>query len=339
MFKKLILLLGVLPLIVPIASRAETDPGVSLGKRAETLLMAHRFAELDAVADKLRASDARFPGGHSQLSYIYTNLGAFAGDGCGCADDISTVRFADKKKAIETWLAQRPQSMAGQIAMTQFLYNNAWVARGHGYVSETTKGQWLGYRLYLSKARAVLARLDPKRDPYIYLMSMQIAVGEPDARAHLDALFKAGVHSFPKYFTYYADRADDLQEKWFGEPGELAAFTRSLLKSPGGDDGLIAYSYVAGRFVRNNIDTPGLIYRDTGLDWPLVKKAYAARERRSGLGASEWNTLLFLALIANDPASGAAVVKHIGPNWSKSIWHDASGYAATVKWSQFTRAY
>jgi hypothetical protein len=319
--------------LAPMAARAEDDPLVALIKSTEPLLLSHRFDALEAMADGFRRTDARFPGGHSRLYHFYRDLGSFAGGGCDCSDDGTAVSFARKQEAIDAWLADRPQSLTAQIVNAQLLINYAWVARTRSYGSTITDAQWALYRARLREAGAWLYKLNPKDDPNIYSEQMLIAQAEPDARPRLDALYMEAVRTFPRFFHYYADRADRLQWKWYGRPGELAALTRSLAVVPGGDDGEIAYAFVAGRLAGQNLYASRTVYRDAGLTWAGIQQAYAVRERRYGLNSADWNTLLFFAWLSNDPRKGAEFVKHIGNNWIRAYWWSERGYAATVKWT------
>jgi hypothetical protein len=134
--------------------------------------------------------------------------------------------------------------------------------------------------------------------------------------------------TIPDFFHFYADRANMLQEKWFGRPGELARYTQSLLSSPGREDGQIAYTYVAGRlsaqYTRENI------FEKTGLIWPLLDDAYLTRDRLYGLRSTDLNIWLNYAIAANDIAVAAELVARIGGDWDRSVWGSKDAFDAAV---------
>ena len=74
---------------------------------------------------------------------------------------------------------------------------------------------------------------------------MEIARRELHPRPVLDQLYASAIKAYPTYFHYYSQRVNLLQERWYGQPGELQTYSASLMQSPGGDAGLVAYSYVA----------------------------------------------------------------------------------------------
>jgi hypothetical protein len=166
---------------------------------------------------------------------------------------------------------------------------------------------------------------------------MTLAAGDSDPRPHLDALFAAATRAFPKHFEYYTDRAGDLMTIWYGQPGELAQFSQSLLQNPGGDDGEIAYAFIAEMYT----EIPGGPYGEPALSWPEIRKAYAVRERHFGPTIDDWNALLACAMLAGDSQGAADIVRHIETHWNKTYrqhfqryWEmavDAKRFAAVTR--------
>jgi hypothetical protein len=113
-------------------------------------------------------------------------------------------------------------------------------------------------------------------------------------------------------------RANYLQPKWLGAPGELAEYVRGLLQVPGGDDRKIAQSYAADVLGRN-IRRSELV-ETTGLSWPAVREGYLLREARRGLRSRAWNALLNVAAAAGDRATAQRALSAIGEDWSPLVW-------------------
>ena len=135
----------------------------------------------------------------------------------------------------------------------------------------------------------------------------------------MDAVDDAATKSFPRYFHFYADRAELLQQ-WLGDAGELENYTQSLLDNPAGEDGQIAYTYAASRlsFQYSRED----IFAKTGLVWSQVKNAYATRQKLYGLNNHDWNVFLELAVSGNDKPAAIEALSHIGNDWDKAVWRD-----------------
>ena len=260
-----------------LSARAEPDVIQAFYRKVEPILMAKRFAELDSMADAFRKSDARFPGGDQKLFHFYFGLGSIEGQACGCGGYESTISFEQKQTLVKQWLAKKPHSITAHIVMARMLTNYAWRARGHGYSNTVTADQEQSYQDRLAQAGEYMKELNPKDDPQIYGIHTTLARASNNARPTLDAIYAGVTKQYPRWFFSYANRTDILQQKWFGQPGELALYTQSLLLSPGGDDGKIAYSYAADRLIGQYDSNE--IFMGTGLTWPSVKDAYALREK------------------------------------------------------------
>ena len=159
---------------------------------------------------------------------------------------------------------------------------------------------------------------------------MDLARGMSSSREKLDALYKAAVQSYPAYFHYYSQRANILQERWFGRKGELGEYVQSVLRVPGGEDGQIAYSYIAFNLMQ--IYWSNELYPKTGLSWSQAKAAYTIREKRYGLRNKDWNALCKLAIAGLDLQAAKGALQHIGGNWDSQVWKEKQDFDAAVAW-------
>jgi len=310
--------------------RAEPDVIQEFYGKVEPMLMAKRFVELDAMADDFRKSDARFPGGDQKLRHFYYGLGSIEGQTCGCGGYESSISFEQKGPLVRQWLAKKPQSIAAHIVMARMLTNYAWRARGHGYSNTVTEDQERNYEDRLAQAAAIIKGLNLKDDPQIYGIYTTIARASSNPRPKLDSIYAEVTKQYPRWFISYSNRADILQEKWFGQPGELAIYTQSLLSIPGGETGKIAYSYVADRLVGQYRWQE--LYTVTGLTWSSVKEAYAIREKKYGMNNNNWNILLSLAVAGGDMPAAKMAIQHIGDDWDSEVWKEKKYFDQTVAW-------
>jgi Domain of unknown function (DUF4034) len=250
----------------------------------------------------------------------------------------SRTAFEQKREQLEQWVQQRPGSVAAAIALANFWSNAGWSTRGDGYADAVGIWQWWELAADLRKAAASLNGIDASADPHSYFVRMEIARGGPNSRrggsntrATLDALYAEAVRRFPNYYHFYSERSFLLQERWFGRAGELRTFSASLLQFPGGDAGLVAYSYVTYNLMRYYA-RPTLL-QTTGLSWQTVKRAYATRERLYGLRNRDWNTLLNLSLAAIDRDSASIALYKIGTHWDPVVWKDRKYFDDAVAWT------
>jgi len=307
------------------AMPADDDAGVFC-RQVEAALSRGDFDSLEGTAQRLRNPDARFVGGNSQLYHFYTALGAYAGK--EQFDYTSAIPLDAKRQLLERWRQAKPDSIAARIALAEMWYFAAWRARGGGYADRVQKDQWAVFRAELDRSGQLLEEVDPAADPHALWLLMEIAKGKPNARPIIDRLYAQAIGLYPGYYHYYPQHAEALQERWYGSQQDLATYVRAILRSPGGDDGEVAYSYLAFRLIPLNEERP---FEATGLSWPLVKTAYATRQRRYGLRNKDWNALFKFAVFADD-RSAALDAKQQVRSWDPHIWGNRAAFEEAVRW-------
>jgi TPR repeat protein len=274
----------------------------------DTLLVTSQFEELDKLADELRKTDARFTGGEPKLASFYTIVGAIAPRNAAPNVDLDR-SFETRRALLQSWLDVRPKSDAAHIAMAELWITYAWHGRGHAYVPGTEAKQLEAYIQRLQTAQGYLSGLDPKSNPEIYSEMNQLAELSPSPAAVRTMVYDAATHAFPAYFPFYSMRANFLEEKWDGAPGDLAKFTQSLLDAPGNDAGKIAYATIATDYLHEFA-----IYHRfqmLGLSWPVLKDAFKAMEKHFGLSEAGWDAYSTYAALAGDNAAALEGVAHV----------------------------
>jgi hypothetical protein len=299
-----------------------------LGNQVEVHLASHNFDWLDQTAQELRNPDVRLIGGNSQLFQFY---GAVASYEDGIAPgNTREMPFDTKRQMLEQWLSAKPQSLAAHIALAQLWVFYGWNGRGEAYTDKVTAEQWRLLASGMEKASSYCKGVDGRSDPHMYYLRMEISKGTSSPRRVRDELYVSAIKAYPTYFHFYRQRANDLQEKWAGQKGELQAYVASLVRSPGGESGLVAYSYAAYNLMLN-IDRSSL-YDSTGLTWPLVRSAYATRQQRYGLRSRDWNALCNFAVAAQDRSAAKEALVKIGQDWDPAIWKERKYFDSAVAW-------
>lgn len=300
-----------------------------IGDGAERLLREGKYGELDRLAAEYARKDTRLLGGNAALYHFYDALGGFKES--GNRGYPSVIPRYKKDELLSRWLEKNPGSVAARVALAEFWTADAWLTRGEKAASEIPEPVWKAFRWRMNQARKFLDQVKTRDDPHYYFMRIDTAQGLGD-KAAIDANFEAGSKRFPNYFHYYSQRANLLQEKWFGDPGELQAYVQSLLAKPGGDNGLVAYSYVTWEMMKYMGGKKAM--QEAGLQWPSIKAGYAAREKRYGLRNRDWNVLCAMAVTAGDRPAASVALAQIGQEWTGAAWGTQQEFNKWVEWIQ-----
>jgi hypothetical protein len=281
-------------------------------------LMTGAFDELDTLAKGYRSSHVRLAGGYSALMNLYAVLTRFDDGGCA-SKPAQCYSFDDKRLAMERWLAGRPESLTARIALALLWKQYAWVGRGNDTADKTSDAQWSAFKERMARARELLEPLDFDLDPEIYLIEMGATAASERPKDRLLNLYERATLAYPNIYEFAAPRFYFTLPRWHGEPGEAAAFTQSLLTVPGGEAGLMAYFNVAGETLMTEHHLEA-IFEVSGTQYPLLLKAFAAREAAFGVTKNDMNVLMYYAIAAQDCGTINPLIEKIGDDWNYSIW-------------------
>jgi hypothetical protein len=316
------------------ARAAEPDAdGFDLQRQVISLFDSQRFDELETMALDLRATDVRVRGGNPKIYEFYRAMEPADAQNCLCQPSTGPQQlFESRIRLLDAWLNQKPGSQVAHLAMANLWVRHGWEARGANYASQVAPEQWSQMRERLDQAASHLKGLDPREDPYAFIVLTNLAQLQSWSRSDIDAVYEAGIRSYPTFFPLYSQHANLLQKKWFGKPGELAAYINSVPNSLGGEDGAVAYSYIAFRLMEDS--TQKDFYSQTGLNWSQIKAAYAVREKRYGLRDQDWNALCQMAVWVPDHEGAKIALAHVYGRWDKAVWRTRKYYDDVVAWIQ-----
>lgn len=319
-------------------SEAVDPEPVDFAATIETDLAAGRYDELDAMEMRYRAVDVRFIGGISKITRFYEVLAAFtrppgaANIGpCTCTGSlVVTPSFTEAEARLESWHKARPKSIAAPVALANIWLASALEARGEDFFGKVSAAQWDAVRQRLAQAEYYLIDTDETADPLVYETEMRIGELRWSGRPGLDTLYHRAITRFPRYYPYYAQRAHELQEKWFGASDELPGYLSDLRATGPSDAGDVAYSFAAFRLmVEVRRDE---LFKDTGLDFAAVIKAYQTRERLYGLRDRDWNAIFNLSIEGRDCETAHVALLQLGDRWDPEVWGSRGYFDQTVAW-------
>jgi hypothetical protein len=311
----------------PIPFNRDADP-MAFCRSVQYAVATEQFASLEATAKAARSLQDWFPGGETELHAFYV---AFRAEQCGPENGTESDAAAARIQHLEHWLARKSDPLTASIALAETWEDYAWIGRGRDFANTVSQDQWRVFGQRARTAAGYMKTLDPSRDPQAYLVLLDLARDFNVPRPQIDALFAAARKAFPTYIHYYSTYANLLEPKWFGRPGDLARYIRSLLADPGGDAGAVAYSRAAEYLVW---DLPPAVdvYADLGLDWKDVQHAFAVREQRYGLNQYGRIVLCYFAFAAGDRGAARAAfrgITHLN-SWPNGGMHDF--YLTALPW-------
>jgi hypothetical protein len=263
-----------------------------------------RFDALETILKESQPADQYFIGGRPKPQKFYESVtGARCNAGLCCYDQGAlTQRMAQ----VDRWLQRSPRLPSVRVSMAKLWEYQAWLGGSAARDS------------VLQKAEGFLVGIGPDLDPEASVEAIDLARERREARPTIDAIYQSARKYFPRYFTIYSHYANVLMPNLLGGSGELARYANSLSVDPDGDNGPVAYSFVAARLAAQ-YPYP-TFFKKSGLDWTQTKHGFAVREKLYGLSDGDWNEYCYLALEGNDRAAAKIAYAHFGDHVDFLIW-------------------
>lgn len=275
------------------------------------LLKQEKFAQLDCIADGLRARKARFSGGAWKLRNFYIGLDS-PRPGHPTQED-----WRHHMALIESWTQLRPHSATAQIALAESYLQFGWDARGGGYTDDVSNSGWKIFGQRVEKARQILTASPSLKTKCAdwYIAMQVVSQGQNWDLPRTTALLKEATAFEPGYQYYYRFYAYNLLPKWGGTDGDAARFAEESANRIGGDDGDILYFLIASKVVCACQEPEFRFF-----SWPRLQKGYAATEKKYGPDLLNINNLGMMAVKSGDWVVAAPAFDKIGDQWAKDVW-------------------
>lgn len=222
---------------------------------------------------------------------------------------------------IKLWKAANPRSVGLALMEAEYWSSLAADARGGDWASNVTKEQWALYRERAQKGEKVL--LESKSyagdNPLWGMIYLQLTDGLGWSAQDRLKLFSEVAARHPDFIPYYFYLAEKLTPWWGGDWEIFDAFVRRVSKSGGTADG-------AGMYARIYWNTASMhprkldIFRDTRVDWPLMKKGFEALSKAYPHSAHNANAFAWFACAAGDGATYERVKHEIGASMIPIVW-------------------
>lgn len=283
----------------------------------------HSFDELDKRAAELRALKATFGNGSWKIAQFYGSL--------ACNDDEPESMWELHDRIHQEWIAAKPRSITARVAYAEFLIEYAWHARGRGYANTVTQDGWRLFRERMASAHKVTdeARKLQEKDPYWWLVALQVARGEGWPKGKYDALVAEAKAFEPKFWGYDTERAFSLLPRWYGERGEWEAYAENVSLRP---DGLGAETYA-----RIAIRLRGFhsnLFRETNASWPRIREGLQQMCQKYPDSIEIVSNAALLASTAEDRAFAKEMFDRLGDNYLPGIWRKPERFVHCRNWAE-----
>jgi Domain of unknown function (DUF4034) len=302
-----------------------TEEVVRFRNETRQLYNNRKFAELEALAEKIRTAKERFPGGTWKIHQFHTCM--------DCSDEEPESMWKLHEKIHQEWEAKYPASPTARIATAQFYIRYAWQARSSAYADEVTEEGWQLFGERLAQARSILDQtksLTPAC-PMWWSIYQTVALGQGWDREEYDALFKEAVKFEPEFDPYDCSRAKYLLPRWHGEPGEWEQVADQEIALRGE----IGHQIYA-RVVDDQAGYYQNVFEESDASWRKTRQGYEDLVARFPTSASVLNSYCRLACLAGDKAQAKKLFEKIGPHqvsaaWKKNEFKRAKEWATSGK--------
>jgi len=288
-----------------------------LSEKTDPFLAAGNFAELDRIAAQLRSSKVQCANGTWHLRCFYDGFAMLS-------DYLPGSAWTDRIATFQAWIKQYPDSITPRLALANVWDEWAWRARGGNYASDVSGKGWQLFEERLKKAAEVLeeARNLEEKCPFWWDLSQRVALGQSWDRARYDRLFADAVYFEPLYSAFYANKNNYLLPRWFGRPGECAAFAEAAANELGGEEGDILYARLVWRLHAMDTIKTGSITEGAGASWPRVRKGLEAILRRYPNSIAAASELCYLCCQHGEHERMKQLFVQIGPFVDTTMYYD-----------------
>lgn len=287
------------------------------------------FAQLEALSNDYRQSQARTASGLWKLTLFYAGLSNAVN-----AEQINDEAWQPIEQSLETWRKQYPKSPTAHLAYAQMLINRAWAYRGKGYAHSVKDEHWAPFYQYTQMAREYLEQHKKiaGHDPYWYELMLEFAYQQRWPESYLQIVLDEAMKRYPLFYQIYFSGLEYHLPKWGGSAEAIEAFAQRAQQHTAKAEGEGMYAriywyaaqaqYGETLFLDSRVDWPKM---SRGIDDVLVKYPDAWNinhfAKFACMAGDKTKTKQLLGLMQQQPPLYVA-------------WGDLDFYQSCVNWSQ-----
>lgn len=270
-----------------------------------------QFGDLDCLADHLRSSKERFPGGTWKLKELYRALYIPVPYPVHATSE----DWEHALRRLQEWASEKPKSVTARVALAWVYEQYAWDARGGGYADTVSNSGWRLFEERVNMAKQALGQAAglPTKCPEWYVIMLEIGQDQGWDKSAMQSLFEKGFTFEPGYYYPIRAMGNYLQPKWGGEKGDTERFVAQIADRVGGDEGDALYFQAAVGLICGCEDEPQF-------SWPRIVKGFHSSERLYGDSLRKLNQIAFLASENKDAVVADEALSRIGDQWDEGVW-------------------
>jgi hypothetical protein len=293
-------------------SDSDTQPARAFRTTVRNLFNEEKFQQLEEIAGTARSQKERLRGGAWRLYAFYEMV-----QGPGSLTSTDAVWNAHIER-LQRWIAAKPNSITPRVALAQCYLRLAWKARGKGSGNTVTSDDWKLFTQRVQQAQDTLEQAESlaTKDAQWYRNMQTVALAQGWERSRADDLLQKASSAEPGYFYFYDAHANFLLPKWYGKPGESAAFAQSIADRIGGQEGDFIYFRIVADL---NCCKPKAQMPE--VSWDRVKQGFAATEQLYSRTNHQLNALAFMAVRQGDREFAQQLFARIADDWDEDVWH------------------
>ncbi len=289
-----------------------------LAAAVRRLLLAGDYERLEKLAAEWRRPLVRNADGLARLGSFY--------EGCEPlrVTEASAREFSER---LEKWRTARPEAIEPWIAAASLEVASGWLARGSGFAHTVREEGWKVLRERLDRAEGFLAEAKKtgRMCPHWFTVMQRVALGQGWERARYEMLFNEAVAYEPAYEGLYMLKAYWLLPRWHGGLGEWERFTSEAARVH--DPALAARIPWSLSGVHTNI------FRETGVEWPFVRKGFEQLLAAMPDSARNRSAFALFAGMAEDRATCGRELAALGDRVDMDLWVSWANVELAKAWA------
>jgi len=218
------------------------------------------------------------------------------------------------------WATDHPQSALAHAMHAKALLEHGWSYRGGGYAREVPPQAWQAFQAYLQRAANYLKQHADVAlaDSYGHVVLVQIGMGLGWDRAQLIAIADEGLKRNPEDVDLYFTTLDTLLPKWGGNARALDSYINHATQQTRTRFGAGMYARMYSTAAERQYGHA--LFEDSLADWPRMKRGFEDMLARFPDSPHGRNRYAYMACLAKDEATLAALLAKIGDAADTAAW-------------------
>ncbi|HEX4150170.1 MAG TPA: WD40 repeat domain-containing protein, partial [Pirellulales bacterium] len=297
-----------------------------LRKTVPGLLAERKFKELDALADALRASQARVVTGSLKLTQFYVVVAELPAKP---KDEV----YEERIKLLENWVDERPESFTGLVTLARTWEQYGWFARGGGYANTLSREGVAHFEERCLKAADLLQQAEqlPVKDPELYHFGIMLGIDLSWSREIIERICDDSATLDPGFLPTFIAATRYYLPRWYGDAGDLEEFAKEAVQKTEKACGKTIYARIVLAAEDYHSFTA---FNDFAFDWSLVKQGFEDWNRQYPPDQRRLQSYCRLACVARDRQTAGALFEKIEPPGLDAVWISSSTYRFFRRWAK-----